>query len=66
MELVMNLSLVLILFKFFFDFPLKYLEKLWLEQHFLDGDENFKDHFEYLTLSKLKPNTIWNHNLIVN
>lgn len=65
-KLVMYFSLILILLEFFLNFALKHLEKLWLEQHLFYRNEYLNDHLEDFTLSKLKSDTIWDDNFIID
>lgn len=65
-KLVMYFSLILILLEFFLNFTLKHLEKLWLEQHLFNRNEYLNDHLEDFALRKLKPDTIWDDNFVID
>lgn len=65
-ELVMDLSLILRLFLFLSDFPVKNLDKLGLQEHFMQGDQYFQNEFKDFRQSILEPDTIGNRSLISN
>jgi hypothetical protein len=62
----MNLSLILWLFLFLFDFSSQNFQELWLQEHFFDGDENFQNQLKDLTNGEFETDSIRNDDLVVN